>query len=334
MSSDATPPPESPPGSGLSGVAGLPRWLLHLLETLDRANLPFLASALTFDAMLALIPLAILIIAGLGYLLSQTVHFGGADPTDVLSAFLPDHAHFTTQDPFALVENVFEKIRGYRSHLTLFAIPAFLWFSTRLFGAVRTCLSSIFQVRARPAPGGFVVSYLLGYLLAKLRDVAMVAVVVMLALSNTLVSAGLVVFKAQGVYLDPPWTFFVSGMGQILGTVVAVVFSLLLFVALYRYASPKRLAWPGALLASTVAATGFEIAKHLFGLYLTYMSRGGRYSIDANIGAALLIILWLWYMSLVFLIGAAAADVWDRAHQAKLLAAAQHPDRGTPARKG
>ncbi|MEO5799186.1 MAG: YhjD/YihY/BrkB family envelope integrity protein [Gemmatimonadales bacterium] len=298
---------------------------------LDRANLPFLASALTFDAMLALIPLAILIIAGLGYLLSQTANFGTADPAQVLAAFLPDHSHFTTNDPFALVESIFDKIRGYRSQLTLFAIPAFLWFSTRLFGAIRTCLSSIFQVRARPAPGGYVVSYLIGYLFAKLRDIAMVAVVVSLALANTMVSAALAVLKAQGIALDPPWTFFVSGLGQILGTVVAILFSISLFMALYRYASPKRLAWSGALLASAVATAGFEIAKRLFGLYLTYLNHGGQYSVDANVGAALLIILWLWYMSLVFLIGAAAADVWDRAHTAKLLAAAQAAPPPLPA---
>ncbi len=323
-------------------MPGVPQWLAHLLEVLDRANLPFLASALTFDAMLALIPLAILIIAGLGYLLSQTAQFGMADPTAVLASFLPEHGHAVAGDPFALVENIFEKIRGYRSQLTLFAIPAFLWFSTRLFGAVRTCLSSIFQVRARPAPGGYVVSYLIGYLFAKLRDLAMVAVVVALALANTLVSAWLALLRARGVALNPPWTFFVSGLGQVLGTAVAVLFSLTLFIALYRYASPKRLAWSGALLASGVAAAGFEIAKRLFGLYLTYLNRGGQYSVDANVGAALLIVLWLWYMSLVFLIGAAAADVWDRAHTAKLLAAAQHvvpanagrssgsPDSGSP----
>lgn len=290
---------------------------------LDRANLPFLASALTFDAILAFIPLAILIVAGLGYLLIQSNSLGPADPTEVLSRLLPNHIHTASGDPFALVENIFESIRGYRSQLTLFAIPAFLWFSTRLFSAIRTCLCSIFQVRARPAPGGFVVSYLIGYLFAKLRDLAMVGVVVVLVLANTLVSAGLALFRAQGVKLDPPWTFFVSGLGQILGTVVAVLFSLLLFIALYRYASPKRLAWSGALLASAVAAVGFEIAKRLFGLYLTYLNYGGQYSVDANVGAALLVILWFWYMSLVFLIGAAAADVWDRGHAARMLAATQ-----------
>lgn len=292
----------------------LPAWLVKLFEVLDRANLPLLASALTFDALLALIPLAILIIAGLGFVLSQTQHFGDADPSTMLSRFLPEHNHSLGDDPFRMVENIIEKIRGYRSHLTLYAIPAFLWFSTRLFGAVRACLSSVFQVRPRPAPGGFVVSYLLGYLFGKLRDLAMVGFVVVLAFVNTVLSAALVLLGAEGVYLTPPWTFFVTGLGQILGEVVTFASGLALFVALYRYASPKRLAWSGALLAGGVATVGFELAKRLFGLYLRYLSQGGQYSVDANVGAALLVVLWIWYMSLVFLIGAAAADVWDRMH--------------------
>lgn len=292
----------------------LPAWLVKLFEVLDRANLPLLASALTFDALLAIIPFAILLIAGLGFLLSQTQTFGDADPSALLSRFLPEHSHALGDDPFLMVERIIEKIRGYRSHLTLFAVPTFLWFSTRLFASVRACLSSVFQVRQRPAPGGFVVSYLLGYVFGKVRDLAMVGFVLALALVNTVLSAALVLFGSERVYLTPPWTFFVTGLGQILGELLTFATGLALFVALYRYASPKRLAWSGALLAGAVATVGFEAAKRLFGLYLRYLAHGGQYSLDANVGAALLVVLWIWYMSLVFLIGAAAADVWDRMH--------------------
>jgi membrane protein len=173
-------------------------------------------------------------------------------------------------------------------------------------------------VRQRPVRGHFVVSYILGYLLAKLRDLIMVLVVVLLALVNTVLSAGLALYTAKGITLEPPWTFFVSEGGRLLGQAVALAFGLALFVTLYRYASPKRLALSGALLAGGVATIGFEIAKRLFGLYLAQAAPGGRFTVDANIGAVLLVILWLWYMSLVFLIGAAAADVWDHARSSRL----------------
>ena len=61
-------------------MAHLPAPVQHLLETLDRANLPLLASALTFDAILAIIPLAILVVAGLGVLLARATYFDATNP--------------------------------------------------------------------------------------------------------------------------------------------------------------------------------------------------------------------------------------------------------------
>ena len=137
MSESSVGPTESPPPGGLSPLTRLPAPIQRLLETLDRANLPLLASALTFDAMLAVIPLAILTVAGLGFLLARTTYFDGADPGALIAGFLPPHAHNGGGvDPFLVVEGVLAKIRGYRSQLTLFAVPTFIWFSTRLFGAI------------------------------------------------------------------------------------------------------------------------------------------------------------------------------------------------------
>lgn len=271
-----------------------------------------LASALTFDALLAMIPLAILVIAGLGYLLDRTEFFGASDPGQLLRGFLPIRlAREGAPDPTLLPERLLEMIASYRSRLTWVAIPAFLWFGSRLFAGVRGSLSQVLGAKDRQRHSQPVVDYALGYFFAKLRDLRMIGVVLVLALVNTLLSAGLAVFNAEGVLLDPPWTFFATGLGRILTELVAVGSALVLFTLLYRYASPKRLHWQGALLAAAVATGGFELAKRLFGLYLAYIARGGVFSVDANIGAALLFILWMWYMALVFLLGAVAARVWE-----------------------
>jgi membrane protein len=288
----------------------------RIADTLERANLPLLASALTFDALLAVIPLAILLIAFLGYLVSSSA-VDTASAADLIGRFLPQHGHGTGSDPFVLVEGLVAKLQGYRSKLTWFAIPLSLWFSTRVFGAVRVCLSRIFQVRQRPVKGHFVWSYVAGYLLAKAQDTAMVLVVLVLAVANTVTTTALTMTAARGVQVDPRWGFLLTTGGRLAGQGVAFLFGIALFVLLYRYASPKRLAWPGALLASLVGTVGFEIAKRLYGLYLAHIAHGGQFSFDADVGAAMLFILWLWYMSLVFLIGAAVADVWDHARQAK-----------------
>src|SRR5689334_22843405 len=98
----------------------LPAWLTQTLETLDRANLPLLASALTFDALLAVIPLTILVIAGLGQLLAHASYFDASSPGGLIYSFLPQHSHGATgQDPFQMVEDLLNQIRDYRSPFTL-----------------------------------------------------------------------------------------------------------------------------------------------------------------------------------------------------------------------
>ncbi len=92
---------------------------------------------------------------------------------------------------------------------------------------------------------------------------------------------------------------------------------LILFTALYRYASPRRLRWSSALLAGSVATLGFEVAKWLYGWYLVAAANRGQFSVDLDVGAVLLLILWFWYMSLVFLLGAALAEVWEHARVLK-----------------
>jgi uncharacterized BrkB/YihY/UPF0761 family membrane protein len=322
-------PTESPPSGGLSGVPAILSLRDKTLETLDRANLPLLASALTFDALLAVIPLAILLVSGIGYFLSST-QFGGADPADVIGRLLPVHPH-GANDPFALVEALVGKIQAYqRTPGTWIAIPLSIWFSSRVFAAMRVCLSRIYQVRQRPVRGHFVWSYIAGYLLAKLQDMLIVVVVLVLAFGNTITTTAMRMVTTEGVTVDPRWRFLLTTGGRLAGQGIAFLFGIALFVLLYRYASPKRLAWPGALLASTVGTLGFELAKRLYGLYLAHASHSGQFSLNQDLTAALLFILWIWYMSLVFLIGAAVADVWDHARRSRSMVASAAVPTPTP----
>lgn len=271
-----------------------------------------LASALTFDALLAMIPFGILVVGGLGFVLDQVTYPGATQPGELIAAFLPVQvAQNGGPDPLLFAEGIFEKIRGFRSSLTLVAIPVFLWFASRVFASMRVALTEIFQAKPPTRHSQPVVDYLLSYAFSKLRDLRMLAAVLFLALINAVLSAAVALFNAEGVLTDGPWAFFTTGFGRILSEGVAIGSALMLFTLIYRYASPKRLHWSGAFLAGGVATLGFELAKRLFGWYLGHVGSRGVYSIDANIGAALLFILWLWYMALVFLIGAAAAKVWE-----------------------
>ena len=112
----------------------------------------------------------------------------------------------------------------------------------------------------------------------------------------------------------PQLAFFFSTLGRFLGELLAFGFSVSLFYVTYRYASVRRLPWRTALLASTFTALLFEVAKRLYGLYLAHFASVGGAAGDANIGAAVLFILWIYYTAIVFLLGGVVAETWELRH--------------------
>jgi membrane protein len=210
-------------------------------------------------------------------------------------------------DPFAVVEQLLAKIAQNRETLTLYAIPSFIWFSTRLFGGIRTALNFLYDVSVRTIRRHF----LINYLFAKLRDISMVMAVVLLFLLNTVLSTLLTVFQSQGQSRDELTNFFLTTLGRILGEILTVGFSIALFFVVYRYASIRRLPWRAALIAASFTAVAFELAKRVFGLYLARVVTNSQFTLDANLGAVILFVLWIWYTSIVFLLGGVVAETWD-----------------------
>jgi membrane protein len=206
-----------------------------------------------------------------------------------------------------VVEGLLAKITENRETLTLYAIPSFIWFSTRLFGGIRTALNFLYDVSLRTVRRHF----LLNYLFAKVRDITMVVIVVVLFLLNTVISTLLTVLPSEGDGGSPFSTFFFTTLGRLLGEILTVSFSIALFFLIYRYASIRRLPWRAALVAASFTAIAFELAKRIFGVYLGRIVSNSQFTLDANLGAVILFILWIWYTAIVFLLGAVVAETWD-----------------------
>jgi uncharacterized BrkB/YihY/UPF0761 family membrane protein len=172
-------------------------------------------------------------------------------------------------------------------------------------------LSQVFGVKPPQRHSQLVLDFLLGFLYGKLRDFAMIGLLLALAGVNTVLTVAVVVFNADTVYLAGSLSFFASTLGRLFAELVTIGSAFLLFALVYRYASPKVVAWRGSIVAASTATIGFELAKRLYGLYLARSTGGAVYSIDSGIAAVLLFLLWVWWVALVFLIGAAAAMVWE-----------------------
>lgn len=275
------------------------------LEAADENRIPFLASALAFDAMLAAVPLFLLILAGLSWVIGAT---GGepVSPTVFVERFFPPHDLRPGFDPFEAVEAFLAKLTTVARQLSVYAVPAFLWFSTRLFGSVRTSLNEIYDLHVRPVRQHFLVAYLTG----KLRDLGMIVVTLLLFLANAVLTTGLVVLQSRGRDVGPKMAFFVSNAGRFAGEGLAFIFLVSLFFAVYHFASLRRPPWRATLVASLFSAVLFEGAKRLFGLYLGN-ALSEQMKIDVNVGAVFLFVVWVYYSALVFLLGGVVAETWE-----------------------
>jgi membrane protein len=200
--------------------------------------------------------------------------------------------------PFALIEAwVLGLIRS-RGTISLLAIPLFLWFATRLFASVRTSLTLLYDVPRRPSDRPLVLAYVLGYLGGKLRDAMMVLLTVALLVGNAMLTTGIRILGVRGREL-------------LLTDLLAFAFSVSVFYVVYRHASPRRLPRRAALAGSVFTAALFEVAKRFFSWYLENVAVVNRFSTDANLGAVVLFVLWMYYTALVFLLGAVVAEAWD-----------------------
>jgi membrane protein len=252
------------------------------------------------------VPFILLLLIGLTHLAQAVTQGPEVDTIQLFHRFLPPHSTLPDSDPFAVIERLLTGITEKRGELSLYAVPTFLWFSTRLFAGIRTALNDIYDVSLRPPRRGVITVLLL----AKVRDAAMVVGTVILFLANTLLTTGLAILQARGTETVPQLGFFVSTVGRFLGEFLAFSFSVSLFYVTYSYASVRRLPWKTALLAATFTALLFEVAKRLYALYLANFATldvGG----DANLGAIVLFILWVYYTAIVFLLGAVVAETWE-----------------------
>lgn len=265
----------------------------RVYEGAAEANVPFLASGLTFDALLAAVPFVFLLLSVAGYVLSARAGRLDLQIHEYLMQFLPASAGREGPGPFTPAINLIERVVAGRGTLGLLGVPLFVWFSTRLFGSLRATLCEVFDIEETRS-----------WFRGKVHDVLLVLVTTTLLLLNTLFSEGvelLLRLRPLGVDL----------FGFLSAQIVAFAVVLVLFVIVFRYVPARAVRLDTVLLASAICAIGFAVAKHLLGLYFQAMVRPDSLVSDATVGGLLLFVVWTYYMCFVFLLGGQIAQTYE-----------------------
>lgn len=284
-------------------------FLRRTLYAAGEVNIPFLASALTFDTLLAGLPFLLLVLIGLSMVVQGPRGVAAHDLLSAIDRFLPPSVGLVGQDPSEVIRQLLGRVAQNRSRLSLYAIPLFIWFSTRLFASARTALNRIYRVATPPRKARH---FLVSFLVAKAWDVVMVGATLLLFLVYILLSSALTAAftwgQAQAAVTVAP---FVAYLGRLAGVTLTFGGALAFFLLVYRFGAARLLRWRTALGSAVFAAVAFEMARRAFGLYLVSLASGTSPSIYANLGAAFLFVLWTYFAALVFLLGGVVAETWS-----------------------
>ena len=283
--------PMVPPGRATISrfFAGVARFLAGLIElagaTTGRtmtANVPALAAAIAFHALLSLAPLLLLVLTAASSLLGSE-----AARARLLSAIE------SIGDPAVVppLRTTVEMIVGTRGSTlaTAAGVLIMMYFASAVFHELGAALDRIWDVPPRPGLGGLLVQRLISLVIvpaAVAAGMALMAVSFLHALVAPIVSQ-----------LVPPHApAWMLGRG-----LIPFLLTALLLALLYRYGPRAAVRWSDVLVGAALTAVTFTAGNAILASMLRKSLLASLYGAA---GALVLLLLWIFYSAHILLIGA------------------------------
>ena len=260
-------------------------------------NIFFLAGGIAFNILLAAVPFVLLLVSGLATLLNRSADQTFLDVTGIVDSLLPPHAE-TAESPIHKLLNDIIRARG---AVGVYSAVGFIWFSTRLFGSLRSVLADVFDIETDR-----------GIIQGKLFDIQITIMATLLLVAYTSLSAYLALATTRGIQLFERLGIRAEVMGTVeyvFGRLVAFVFVALMFFALYKFLPNRKIRSQTAWLASLFTSGMFEVAKNLFTTYVAEFNPGSLYT--GTLYALVIIVFWVYYAAMIFILGGEVGQVYE-----------------------
>ncbi|MBV9228334.1 MAG: YihY/virulence factor BrkB family protein [Chloroflexi bacterium] len=248
------------------------------------------AGMLAYSLLTAMLPIAIALIAILGFVLGGTTAEAiVADVTHVLPGFASQQGQ---QEAIRLATQQLEKNAGI---LLLIAVLLAIFGGSRLFIAVEGCLDIIYRLRPRPLIRQNAVAIGMLLLFIILVPIMVFAsampTVVLNFLSNNPSLKSIPFFYTLSTN---PATLYVAGISG------GLISAFILFEAIYFIVPNQRISWRNSWRGALGAAVALELFLILFPFYTTHFLSGYA----GQIGFAVILLLFFYYFAVILLLGA------------------------------
>ncbi|HEY3321385.1 MAG TPA: YihY/virulence factor BrkB family protein [Planctomycetota bacterium] len=262
-------------------------------------NAPRLGAALAFYAAFSIAPLLVLAIAVSAFVVGPQAAHGQVSST--LRDVMGDNAAQTIESMISAASH--QSRHGVVA--TVISIIVLIFGASGLFIELQNSLNTIWGVPAAPGRGW------VAWLKSRLFSIFLVLLTGVLVLASLALS---VVLSAIGGFVGSTLPGG-AALWEIAQNLVLFGVVWLLFSLLYKYVPDARIDWRDVRVGAGVTAALFVIGKSLLGLYL------GRSSVASSYGAAgsiAVVLLWIYYVTQIFFLGAEFTQVYANTYGSKL----------------
>lgn len=278
----------------LNWLGGLLRNFIHYLKYTVRSyfadDLFFYGSALSFQVILCLIPTIILIVWILSTFLSQHILLR---QLEIVSAYALPRRIRSVDDLRRMLVARAEIFTRHTDIIAVIGLVGFFWTS---LGLVATLRKTVFQVLG--------IKVELSFIRQTLYDLRVLLIAGFFLTASILLTALFALVRDIALQL-PHGHVRLALLRVAVPVLLGFGLTFLLYFTIYRFLSYGRLRSAPAAFGAFWAALLFELAKNLFALYITRAATLTRVygTLEAIVG----LMLWIFYSTTVFVIGAELA---------------------------
>jgi membrane protein len=248
------------------------------------------AGALGFCTLFSLAPLVIIVVAIVGAV------YGADAASGEVSAAISD---LVGAQAATAVEEAVRRSRLEEAGImpTVLGISALVFGATTVFAQMQSSLNQFWDVRAKPSRSG-----LLTFITVRLLSLSMVLIIGFLLLTSFVLSlaiTGIIEYADEWIPVPPVAI-------AALDLAVSLSVTTLLFGMIFKVLPDVRLQWRDVWRGAFITAVLFAIGKYLISLYLTHVAPASTYGAA---GSLVLILLWVYYSSLILFFGTSLAAV-------------------------
>jgi membrane protein len=288
-----------------------------LKETYARFNAdkaPRLAAALSYTTIFALAPVFLIVIAVTGQILSLT---NGGHGHLIEDQMLEAIKRSAGQEAADTVKQMVTASFGHRAQGGIAQAVGWITLllgAAGLFAALQDALNTVWHVEPPEKP-------LWTAIRDRLASIGMLLAIGFLLLVTTAINAAIAYVST---YVARALPFPGAGiLFTLVNWVVSLAIVTLMFALMYKYLPDAKIEWRDVRTGALVTAVLFVIGQALIALYL---GRAGVASAYGAAGSLLVLLLWVYYSSLILLIGAEFTRVYAERRGSRIGAAPQDVD--------